>query len=342
LRLVSSLFRTSKHRSLEKLTDSCRLAACNLVLAIFLGLKNTILSPIAGKSYDSINILHRACGYTTIALMILHSTNMVAYLYAKHATKYLNLPGQYAAAVAGFSMLTIGFTAFHPIRRRFYELFYVAHIVLVLTILITLYIHLHQINWAAKTFPVVGAAIWGADRLIRWGKWAYFSAGNSCTLVALPEGATKVIMKRDIAGRPGSHAFLAIPRVRPFQTHPFTLASNKPATFVIAAHNGFTKALHKLAQKNPTKTYRAGIEGSYGHVPAVNSYDRAILVGGGSGATFTIALAMDWLSKQGGKEAGPVHSLAFIWAIKHEGTSKIPLPGTSNKLLINSRLPRLV
>ncbi|KAK5693182.1 hypothetical protein LTR17_025226 [Elasticomyces elasticus] len=50
------------------------MALCNLCVAVFLGLKNTPLSPLAGKSYESINVLHRYCGYTTILYMVLHST----------------------------------------------------------------------------------------------------------------------------------------------------------------------------------------------------------------------------------------------------------------------------
>ena len=48
----------------------------NLALVVFLGLKNTPLSPLAGKSYDSINVLHRVCGYTTILYMVLHARSV--------------------------------------------------------------------------------------------------------------------------------------------------------------------------------------------------------------------------------------------------------------------------
>lgn len=50
-----------------------RVSLCNMCLAIFLALKNTPLSPIAGRSYESINVLHRWCGYTTILLMTVHT-----------------------------------------------------------------------------------------------------------------------------------------------------------------------------------------------------------------------------------------------------------------------------
>lgn len=48
-----------------------------MCLAVFLALKNTPLSSIAGRSYESINVLHRFCGYTTIFLMVVHTAYVV-------------------------------------------------------------------------------------------------------------------------------------------------------------------------------------------------------------------------------------------------------------------------
>nr|POF01262.1 hypothetical protein CFP56_21210 [Quercus suber] len=50
------------------------MTVCNLCLVIFLGMKNTPLSPLAGRSYESLNVLHQFAGYTTILCMVLHST----------------------------------------------------------------------------------------------------------------------------------------------------------------------------------------------------------------------------------------------------------------------------
>lgn len=49
------------------------LSLANMLLAVLLGLKNTPLSPIAGKSYEQLNVLHRCCGQTTIVLTVLHT-----------------------------------------------------------------------------------------------------------------------------------------------------------------------------------------------------------------------------------------------------------------------------
>lgn len=49
------------------------LALCNMCLAVFLGLKNTPLSPLAGRSFDSVNGLHQCCGYVSVLLVVLHA-----------------------------------------------------------------------------------------------------------------------------------------------------------------------------------------------------------------------------------------------------------------------------
>jgi predicted ferric reductase len=166
---------------------------------------------------------------------------------------------------------------------------------------------------------VIAAALWATDRSIRFTRWIYYGFGNYCTITPLPEGATKVVMTRNITAEPGSHAFLYIPAVRGFQTHPFTLVSNKPATFVIKARTGFTKALHELAIKSPESRHRAAMEGPYGNVPSTDNYVRTLLVGGGAGATYTLAMAMDWLRKNSAARSNK--ALSFVWVIRNRGMS---------------------
>ena len=118
------------------LTIHTRLALCNLVLTIFLALKNTPLSPLVGKSYESINVLHRCAGYTTIVAMLLHSSIFIQSLVKGGSTFLLMMAPQYAAVFAGFCLLTIGVTASTFVRKRQYELFFIVHVTMVTGILI--------------------------------------------------------------------------------------------------------------------------------------------------------------------------------------------------------------
>ena len=124
-------------------------------------------------------------------------------------------------------------------------------------------------------------------------------------------------MHRPLKAQPGSHSFLWIPGVHTFQTHPFTLVSTNPAEFVISAQDGFTRDLHNLAQKEPRAMRRAAIEGPYGKVPNTADFHKVLLIAGGSGATFTLALAMDWMRKN--KYSRNTRTLEFVWTVRNRG-----------------------
>ena len=112
------------------------LTLCNLCLTMFLALKNTPLSPLTGHSYESVNVLHRCAGYTTIVAMLLHSSVYIQSLVKSGSTFLLMMPPQYAAVYAGFCLVIIGVTASSPFRKRQYELFFMIHVTMVTGILI--------------------------------------------------------------------------------------------------------------------------------------------------------------------------------------------------------------
>ncbi|KAK4895929.1 hypothetical protein LTR27_006100 [Elasticomyces elasticus] len=292
------------------------MALCNLCVAVFLGLKNTPLSPLAGKSYESINVLHRYCGYTTILYMVLHSTVYVSGLYKVGALFVLMDPKQYAAATAGLSLLVLLMSAL--IRKRHYELFVTLHLCIVALVLATVCYHVYQPPYiSTMTVVIIGLALvfWSLDRSLRLGRWILNGYGNHCTLTPLPGNATKITMRRSIKASPGSHAFLWIPSIKLVQTHPFTLVSNDPAEFIVHARDGFTKALFTVAVKSPGKALRAAIEGPYGHMPNIATTDKLVLIAGGSGVTFAMSLALHW-TKQARLYALQPSTVEFVWAVR--------------------------
>ena len=117
----------------------------------------------------------------------------------------------------------------------------------------------------------------------------------------------------------GTHCFLWIPKIRVFETHPFTIIRATPLSLdmVVAAHDGFTNDLHSYAVKHPGAILRASIDGPYGQLPNFSKVvDKVILVAGGSGATFTFGVALDMI-KWLGDSAKP--TIDFIWTVKEEG-----------------------
>jgi predicted ferric reductase len=159
------------------------------------------------------------------------------------------------------------------------------------------------------------------DRALRLSRFLYYLPSNTATLTPLrSSNATRVTLTRSMPrAAPGSHAFLYIPSIRALQTHPFTMISRDPVEFVISGRDGFTKDLFEAACEKPGRKVRAGIEGAYGNVPAIMGYERVVLFAGGSGATFTFALAVEWAKKQ---DADSMKSLDFVWSVRMAGKSK--------------------
>ncbi|CCF44721.1 hypothetical protein CH063_03411 [Colletotrichum higginsianum] len=290
------------------------MCAANMALCVFFGLKNTPLAYITPISHAQLNIFHRIAGYTAVLLVLLHAIFYTIHFGRQgrwaNMVKQENLEG----IGAGISMLAL---LMGVLRHRSYEIFYVSHIVgFVAAVVLT---SLHRPNWAKK-LPVLMlfiATLWVADRVLRAARITYNLVNNTATFYSLPGGGTRLLLKKpgiEVAP-PGAHCFLWIPRIHLFQSHPFTIVSNGPSglELVMKSRKGFTKTVGNFAARYPRCTAWASVDGPYTSCPNTESYDKLILIAGGSGAAFTVGLMNRILSQS----ERPIHqSIEFVWAVK--------------------------
>lgn len=184
-------------------------------------------------------------------------------------------------------------------------------------LLIMITVGMHRPKFSSSTLIVIifTACLWTMDRIIRSAKMIWNFFGNRATITALPDNAIRVKLSRGMRSTPGSHAFLWVPALRWAESHPFTLLSSDPSEFVIRAYDGFTQDLYSAAWNAPGKSLRCSVDGPYGQIPNFETYDRAVLVAGGSGASFTFAVALN-LVKTPGKA---VRAIDFIWVVRYKG-----------------------
>jgi NAD(P)H-flavin reductase len=229
----------------------------------------------------------------------------------------LNVLTEHAGMVGGVAFILILLTSLSPIRKRFYELFSALHHLLAALVIITAGIHRPDISKKALIIVIVTGAMWALDKGLRHARWLYHWHGNHATIIPLPNGATKVVMRRCLSATPGSKVFLWLPSVGFFERHPFTLVTNEPrAAFVIKSQNGFTRRLHARAHQYPGEKFYASIEGPYGRAPDPKLFDKVLLIAGGSGVTFTMSLALNWSRKR--DRANHAQTLDFVWIVKDE------------------------
>ncbi|KAK4100057.1 hypothetical protein N658DRAFT_516945 [Parathielavia hyrcaniae] len=292
----------------------------NMVLVVFLALKNTPLAFLTAYSYERLNCLHQIAGYTVFAAMAFHAALYTAFFSSQGRlhTVYAD-SGQIAAIVASFAFLSIIFSAVF-LRRLRYELFYVTHISSWVVAVVAVGFHQPEFTHKALIVTLIAASMWFGDRIVRASRILYYSLNNEATLHSLPEGGTKVVMKKVPArAEPGKHCFVWIPAIRKFETHPFTIHRSSPVEFTVKAQNGFTSDLHKYAAAHPGATVRASIDGPYGTFPDPVDFDKVVLIAGGGGATFTFGLAVNALERM---DQDSPKDIAFIWVVKkHENLS---------------------
>jgi hypothetical protein len=289
----------------------------NLALVIFLALKNTPLAFLTAYSYERLNCLHQIAGYTMFTAMVLHGALYTAYFDSTGRLQHIyEETGTIAAIVSGFAFLSVVFSAL-VIRRFWYELFYVTHISSWIIGIIAVGFHRPEIANKTLIIVLIAASMWFVDRVIRASRILYYSANNGATLHPLPDGSTKIVMKKVPArAEPGKHCFVWIPAIRKFETHPFTIHGSSPLEFTVKARNGFTSDLYKHAVANPGATVRASIDGPYGTFPNPMEFDKIVLIAGGGGATFTFGLAVNVLERM---DEGSPKNIVFVWSVKKHG-----------------------
>lgn len=295
-----------------------RMIVVNLCVVVFLALKNTPLAFLTAYSYERLNCLHQISGCLTFACLVIHASCYAAYFLDKGDRAMLVERQQIAAIIAGFAFLSVTVSAL-VIRHMWYELFYVAHICFFIVALVCACLHQPDFGKHIIIVLLLTAAMWFTDRLIRAARALYYLPNNSATVHPLPNGGTKIVMKKvPTRAVGGNHFFVWIPRIRAFEMHPFTVVGTQPLEFIVKSQDGFTRDLHRHAIAHPGATLRASVDGPYGTFPDPIHYDKIVLVAGGGGASFTFGLAVNALERM---KEGSDTEIVFIWTVKQHGKS---------------------
>ena len=119
----------------------------------------------------------------------------------------------------------------------------------------------------------------------------------------------KIAIDTDAEWKPGQHIYLRFltQGVHALTAHPFTICSlpgprengRNQMVFYVRALGGLTGRLGRLAEKNPGMSVPVLLDGPYGGVQNrwFTGFDHSIVIGGGAGAGFTLALARHFLAQ---------------------------------------------
>lgn len=329
------------------------LALANVVPLVLLAGRNNPLIAILQISFDTYNLLHRWLGRIVILEVLVHGIAwLIPTIAAGRWSAAIHNTSVRAGASGMMAMVVLGVASLSPIRHTFYETFVNTHILLALIALSCAWVHcasaLPPGSIPELTWVIAAMGLWLGDRLIRATRLLYVNWSDQgftdAFCEALPCEATRVTLRlpRRVVIRPGTHAYIRIKGVRPWENHPFSIAwvthhENDPlsftekdgirpqkgrrrtteVSFIIAARTGFTRKLYDVTKRPSLGVIytRAALEGPYGGHHSLDSYGHVVLFAGSTGITHQISYIRPLLE---GYNASTVATcrISLIWIIR--------------------------
>ncbi|KPA83186.1 putative ferric reductase [Leptomonas pyrrhocoris] len=278
--------------------------------------RQSVIVTVLGVSRDGLLWFHRAVGYCMLAATLAH---VIAFyvsfadydLLMENLNKIPNIVGEkrvmddYTVSVATwttwFLLVAMGIFSLNAMRRRFYELFYYAHLGATYMTLPMMIFHAS----AGWMYMLPGLTLFLADQLVRvWQRSAVVRVVHARTI-----SEDTVELAFSVPGRwdmrcvhPGQYVLVCVPELTALQWHPFTLTSvvdedgAADAGGVAVSTTGTVFYLHIKSMGPLTWTGRlydmvrsgqvfsVGVEGPCGTPVDYSRYDDIVLVAGGIGA----------------------------------------------------------
>lgn len=290
------------------------LASYLLPLSVLFAGRNNILQWITRWEYATFVMLHRWILRIMVLLVIIHLHGYRAAMSpekrAIEAPKFYMRAGS-AGALAGIAIVIQGLLV---LRRRWYEVFLILHIILALVFIVGAWLHVKDLYFLAYYYCSLG--LWVLDRAIRVQRILQF--GFPKALVEWHADNTllfKVKKPEDFEAEGGGHCFVHfLSWWCCWQSHPFTYTViDDDLVFYVKVKDGVTKQLAKTLETSKRTTIRLAIEGSYGEATPASKFDSAIFVAGGNGMPGIYAEAVQ-MERHRSKFSN--QKIKLIWVIR--------------------------
>lgn len=231
-------------------------------------------------------------------------------------------------------------------RHAFYEIFKHLHVTLAVLAVIGVFSHLNLKGLPQVPLVVGVIIIWVVEHNARMFRVIYRNVGkggSKALVEALPGQAVRVTVEfaRPWIFKPGQHAYLYMPAIALWQSHPFSVAWSDEASrpdekggllrsqqdvlamqrttmcFVIRARTGFTAKLSLKAEASPEGRFytKCFAEGPYGGHHKMHSYGTVMLIAGGVGITHQVPHVRDLVA---GYANGTIatRKVVLVWIIQ--------------------------
>uniref|UniRef100_A0ACD5UAN9 Uncharacterized protein n=1 Tax=Avena sativa TaxID=4498 RepID=A0ACD5UAN9_AVESA len=335
VRLVSKSH-LSPTTSSELILDliGARFGSVGLFCMIFLFLpvsRGSVLLRLIDIPFEHATRYHVWLGHLTMALFTLHGLCYVItwFLEGRLIEELMQWKEIGVANLAGVISLVAGLlmwvTSLHPVRKRFFELFFYTH---QLYIVFIVFLVLHVGDFV---FSIAAGAVFlfMLDRFLRF--WQSRAKVDIVSAACRPCGTVELVFSKPPSLRYNALSFIFV-QVRELsflQWHPFSVSSSPMdgkyhMSILIKVLGTWTDKLKSIINDVEEKKTRsdsdritASIEGPYGHEsPYHLMYENLILVAGGIGISPFLAILSDIIHRiEQGMPCAPKNVLV-LWSVK--------------------------
>ena len=283
------VFESKYQAEIRYVADRTGITATMMMPLVFLYAgRNNFLQWLVGWNYSTFVAYHRHTARIMFMLVVIHAVCFTIAFgsYYASATKENYLRWGIVACVCGGLIMVQGMLY---LRRKWYELFLIVHILLAVFWTAGAWYHVRDLGYIYLVYPAV--AVWAFDRAVRIGRLFSFGFPHA-DVTLLSDETLKVVIPKPSYWKsvPGGHAFIHFLKPTYFwQSHPFTFTdsveNNHSIVLYCKVKGGVTHSLYQSLAKAPGRTckIRVSVEGPYGESTAARYADTAVFMAGGNG-----------------------------------------------------------
>ncbi|KAI9288739.1 FAD-binding domain-containing protein [Umbelopsis sp. AD052] len=274
--------------------------------------KSSALVLLTGISHVQLNYMHRLLGTAIMATTTVHMSYMLTawWPFPSFYRSQVATPKVHYGLVAYSSLCFIFFFSLYPIRRYCYGLFVSTHFLFLVFIIAAG----HHTPYGMR-YIATGIILYIINVLAGWFVNTYLTRAR----VHILEGeCTRLVINSDMKHEAGQHVYICIPKISPFEWHPFTITSASKDTDCVELHakvaGNYTRHLNSFQDGDEITLFVAGPYGSGSS--NLGSHESSVIIAGGSGITFAIRHLKELADLSLEPSMSTTQSVTFAWCVR--------------------------
>ncbi|CAK4027600.1 Ferric cupric reductase transmembrane component 1 [Lecanosticta acicola] len=277
--------------------------------------KSNLITGFTGVSHERLQVFHRWISYAMFVLALIHTFPFIIFHIWKGdmTTQWNTSVAYWTGVVAIIAQAYLTFASLSPLRNMCYEWFKFSHFLAALVFVLFFFFHC-DFRLSSWDYFVATGVLFGLTWLHSQLR-IYFQhgIGKKATISLVSNGFIRVGIPTKTTWRAGQHFFVRFVGLgtHALTSHPFTACSlptkanfyeaqDSELVFFIRPQGGLTARLAKYAEKHPGGKMRAMLDGPYGGIdmPKLATYERLLVLAGGSGAGWCLPLVEAFLRRK--------------------------------------------